>query len=265
MTVYERFEQVIAFALSLTVAVVVVIAFYQLLRQVVPLVVGGAIDPLNHTVFQALFGAIMTLLIAMEFKHSIIRAALREDNVIQVKTVILISLLALSRKFIILDPAEMGAATVAALAGVTLVLGSCTGCCAIWTSPVCGASRGSGMRRLNLQSPARPPASLLRGKEITAWIVEVLRRGRNANTWPVSRGCQRSPKAAVQETAAQRTVPGRPRNKVTAVRSQDQRLGDGGPDRNRTWPRDWNYRRNVAQWRGIVRPRIDRHYGVYQD
>ena len=41
MTVYERFEQVIAFALSLTVAVVVVIAFYQLLRQVVPLVVGG--------------------------------------------------------------------------------------------------------------------------------------------------------------------------------------------------------------------------------
>jgi uncharacterized membrane protein (DUF373 family) len=74
-------------------------------------------------VFQALFGAIMTLLIAMEFKHSIIRAALREDNVIQVKTVILISLLALSRKFIILDPAEMGAATIAALAGVTLVLG----------------------------------------------------------------------------------------------------------------------------------------------
>ena len=109
-------------ALSLTVAVVVVIAFYQLLRQVAPLVVGGAIDPLNHAVFQALFGAIMTLLIAMEFKHSIIRAALREDNVIQVKTVILISLLALSRKFIILDPAEMGAATIAALAGVTLVL-----------------------------------------------------------------------------------------------------------------------------------------------
>ena len=123
MTAYERFEQVIAFALSLTVAVVVVIAFYQLLRHVVPLVVGGAIDPLNHTVFQALFGAIMTLLIAMEFKHSIIRAALREDNVIQVKTVILISLLALSRKFIILDPAEMGAPTIAALAGVTLVLG----------------------------------------------------------------------------------------------------------------------------------------------
>lgn len=123
MTAYERFEQVIAFALSLTVAVVVVIAFYQLLRHVVPLVVGGTIDPLNHTVFQALFGAIMTLLIAMEFKHSIIRAALREDNVIQVKTVILISLLALSRKFIILDPAEMGAATIAALAGVTLVLG----------------------------------------------------------------------------------------------------------------------------------------------
>ena len=34
---------------------------------------------------------IMTLLIAMEFKHSIIRAALRQESIVQVKTVILIA------------------------------------------------------------------------------------------------------------------------------------------------------------------------------
>ncbi|VTN31772.1 Predicted membrane protein [Klebsiella pneumoniae] len=46
----------------------------------------------------------MTLLIAMEFKHSIVRVALRRDSIIQVKTVILIGLIALARKFVILDP-----------------------------------------------------------------------------------------------------------------------------------------------------------------
>ena len=79
---------------------------------------GGALDPLDYEVFQALFGMIMTLLIAMGFKHSIIRAALRRESIIQVKTVILIALLALSRKFVILD-----ITTIAALASATLVLG----------------------------------------------------------------------------------------------------------------------------------------------
>jgi len=49
-------------------------------------------------------GMIMTLPIAMEFKHSIIRAARRRNKIIQVKTIILIALIALSRKFVILYP-----------------------------------------------------------------------------------------------------------------------------------------------------------------
>ena len=65
----------------------------------------------------------MTLLIALEFKHSIIRVALRRESIVQVKTVVLISLLALSRKFIILDSKATGAETIAALALATLVLG----------------------------------------------------------------------------------------------------------------------------------------------
>ena len=65
----------------------------------------------------------MTLLIAMEFKHSIVRVALRRDSIIQVKTVILIGLIALARKFVILDP-EASPAKIAALAGATLALGA---------------------------------------------------------------------------------------------------------------------------------------------
>lgn len=66
---------------------------------------------------------VMTLLIAMEFKHSIVRVAMRHGSIVQVKTVVLIALLALSRKFVILDTAATGPAQVGALAFATLVLG----------------------------------------------------------------------------------------------------------------------------------------------
>jgi uncharacterized membrane protein (DUF373 family) len=123
MNYYERFEHVVAFILSLIIAVVIALALLQLLVRVVPVLMSGAIDPLDHEVFQGLFGMIMTLLIALEFKHSIIRAALRRESIVQVKTVVLISLLALSRKFIILDIKATAAQTIAALALATLVLG----------------------------------------------------------------------------------------------------------------------------------------------
>ena len=112
-----------AIVLSLVIAAVIALALVQLLIRIVPLVVSGAIDPLDHEVFQSLFGMIMTLLIALEFKHSIIRVALRSASIVQVKTVILISLIALGRKFVILDVQTTSAATIAALAGATLVLG----------------------------------------------------------------------------------------------------------------------------------------------
>jgi len=44
MTAYERFEQVIALALSFIVAVVIVIALIQLVIRVLPLLIGGAVD-----------------------------------------------------------------------------------------------------------------------------------------------------------------------------------------------------------------------------
>jgi uncharacterized membrane protein (DUF373 family) len=123
MNAYERFEQLIVVAVSLIIASVIVIALLQLYRRVVPLLVSGTIDPLDHEAFQSLFGAIFTVLIAMEFKHSIVRAAMRRDSVVQVRTVLLIAMLAISRKFVILDTGSTPAATIAALGIVTLVLG----------------------------------------------------------------------------------------------------------------------------------------------
>ena len=122
MTVYERFEQVVALVLSAVIAVIIVVSLFQLIAIVFTLLVLDAFNPLDHKVFQNVFGMIMTLLIAMEFKHSIVRVALRKESIIQVKTVILIAILALARKFIILDP-DVDPAKVAALAGTILALG----------------------------------------------------------------------------------------------------------------------------------------------
>ena len=122
MTVYERFEQVVALVLSAVIAVIIVVSLFQLIAIVFTLLVLDAFNPLDHKVFQNVFGMIMTLLIAMEFKHSIVRVALRKESIIQVKTVILIAILALARKLIILEP-DVDPAKVAVLAGTVLALG----------------------------------------------------------------------------------------------------------------------------------------------
>jgi uncharacterized membrane protein (DUF373 family) len=123
MSFYERFEHVVVMVLSLVIAVIIALALVQLVMRVLPMLLTGAVDPLDQEVFQALFGMVMTLLIALEFKHSIIRVAMRRDHIVQVKTVLLIALIALSRKFVVLDTKATNAATIAALSGAALVLG----------------------------------------------------------------------------------------------------------------------------------------------
>jgi uncharacterized membrane protein (DUF373 family) len=120
---YERFEQLVAFVLSVVISLIILVSLWQLIRAVVTLLVSDALNPLDHAVFQTLFGMIMTLLIAMEFKHSITRVMMRRDHIVQVKTVILIALLAIARKFIILDPVT-APAQIAALAAALVALGS---------------------------------------------------------------------------------------------------------------------------------------------
>lgn len=122
MDFYERFEQIIALILSAVISIIIVIALWKLIYEVFNMLVRGALDPLDYSVFQAVFGMIMTLLIAMEFKHSIVKAVNRRAHIIQVKTVILIAQLALARKFIILDLKNMDALHLFGLGFAVLVL-----------------------------------------------------------------------------------------------------------------------------------------------
>ena len=123
MKFYDRFEQTIAITLTGIISVIILVSVVQLIRKVFFSLILGALDPLEHNSFQAIFGMIMTVLIAMEFKHSIIQVALRRDSFVQVKTVVLIGLIAIARKFVIVDVNETEPAKLAALAGMAISLG----------------------------------------------------------------------------------------------------------------------------------------------
>jgi uncharacterized membrane protein (DUF373 family) len=66
---------------------------------------------------------IFTVIIALEFKRSILVAAERRDGIVAVKVVILLAMLAVVRKLIILDFPETPAAKLFGLAAAILALG----------------------------------------------------------------------------------------------------------------------------------------------
>jgi uncharacterized membrane protein (DUF373 family) len=123
MTYYQRFESTVAAFLSVVIALVVVIALYRLASGVLVSLVFGVLDPLDPAVFQTIFGDLLTLLIALEFNHSLQLVVTREQSLIQTKVVLLIALLALARKFILLDLDDTTPEQIIALAATALALG----------------------------------------------------------------------------------------------------------------------------------------------
>jgi uncharacterized membrane protein (DUF373 family) len=120
---YRRFEAAVAFALTVVIGAVILVAFCRLVVSVADTLVLRTLNPLEHDVFQRVFGEIMTLLIALEFNHTLQFVISGERGIIHTKMVILIALLALARKIIIVDLFAAAPAALLALAALTLALG----------------------------------------------------------------------------------------------------------------------------------------------
>jgi uncharacterized membrane protein (DUF373 family) len=123
LAAYERFEVVVALILRAVIAVIIVVALYRLIAGVVDTVLLRALNPLDHAVFQHVFGSIMTLLIALEFNHTLRYVAPGARGIIQARIVILIALLALARKVIVVELFELTPAALLGLAALSLSLG----------------------------------------------------------------------------------------------------------------------------------------------
>lgn len=91
--------------------------------SVVDTLVLQSLNPLEHGVFQTVFGEILTVLIALEFNHTLQYVITRERGIVQAKIVVLIAVLALVRKVIVTDLSAVGPASAASLAALLLALG----------------------------------------------------------------------------------------------------------------------------------------------
>jgi uncharacterized membrane protein (DUF373 family) len=124
LSLYQRFEHIVITILTALIAIVVVVAVWNLtLKIVFGLVLPGNLDPSDYAIFQAVFGMIFTVIIALEFKKSLLVIAERRENVVQLRSVVMIALLAICRKVIILDVKETDALQIFALAAAILALG----------------------------------------------------------------------------------------------------------------------------------------------
>jgi uncharacterized membrane protein (DUF373 family) len=124
LTLYQKFEHAIILTLTGLIAIVIIAAVWSLtLRILSDLILARSFDPTDHIAFQSVFGMIFTVIIALEFKRSLLLLTERAETVVQVRTVILIAILAIVRKFIILDLTATNALQLLALAAAILSLG----------------------------------------------------------------------------------------------------------------------------------------------
>lgn len=126
-TLYQRFEQGVTLILAVLISIMVLTALWELIVEIYHLVAHGVFDHVDNSTFnkafQSVFGVILTLLIALEFSHSIIHPSSRSGGIIKTRTVVLIAILAVSRQFIVFELQADSARVLAALAASLLALG----------------------------------------------------------------------------------------------------------------------------------------------
>jgi uncharacterized membrane protein (DUF373 family) len=123
LTFYQKFEHICVLILTGLIAIVIIFAIWHLALKIALAILNSTFDPTDYEVFQAVFGMIFTVIIALEFKRSLLVLAERTEGVVQVRSVLLIALLAVVRKLIILDLSHTEWQQLLALAAAILALG----------------------------------------------------------------------------------------------------------------------------------------------
>ena len=149
LTLYSKFEHAVVLVLTVLITIVAIAALWNLaVKIVLVLILADAFDPTEHAVFQAVFGMIFTVIIALEFKRSVEVAIERHESIVQVRAVVLLTMLAVLRKLIIFDITDPDATgKMLALSAAILALGG-----VYWF-----------VRQQDVRNSARPPSRRVRG------------------------------------------------------------------------------------------------------
>jgi uncharacterized membrane protein (DUF373 family) len=120
---YERFERV---ALRTVQALLALMTVYAIALVVVEVARDATLGAgfMEKAVLQDTFGSILTILILLEFNHSVQVAISHRAGVIQVRIVVLIAVLVIARKLMLLDYAAVSIETMLGFAALLLALGA---------------------------------------------------------------------------------------------------------------------------------------------
>jgi uncharacterized membrane protein (DUF373 family) len=121
-TPYEGFEQLI---LSILVFIISIIIVYSLILVIITLAddFRTGIVYMESGAMKDTFGLILTVIILVEFNHSIVLAIRQRSGAVQVRIIVLITIIVLSRKLVLLDYAATSVETLLGLGGLALSLG----------------------------------------------------------------------------------------------------------------------------------------------
>ncbi len=119
---YETFERGVAVLLTLGMTVVIGLAVWHLGTGLFDSVTGYGPD-FSYADFQNLFDRVLAALIALELTHSVRQMAAGKHGLVQVRTVVLIGVLAVVRKLILLEVETTSGAFLAGLAAAIIALG----------------------------------------------------------------------------------------------------------------------------------------------
>lgn len=119
---YVRFELIVSTVLLVFVSLIIVYSLFVLAMTLFDQFTAGA-HPVELTALKDTFGLVLSVLILIEFNHSIALAMRRRSGVLQVRVIVLISIVVIARKLILLDYTTTTLETLFGLGGLALALG----------------------------------------------------------------------------------------------------------------------------------------------
>jgi uncharacterized membrane protein (DUF373 family) len=121
-TPYEGFEQIVLGILVLVISVIIV---YSVVLVIIDLIdhFQAGITYMETGALKDTFGLILTVIILLEFNHSIVLSIRERSGAIQGRIIVLITIVVLARKLVLLDYSNASMETLLGLAGLSLSLG----------------------------------------------------------------------------------------------------------------------------------------------
>ncbi|MBM9401242.1 phosphate-starvation-inducible PsiE family protein [Gluconacetobacter azotocaptans] len=121
---FDLFEECAMLVLTFLIVIIASLSLFHVVVAVGHMLLTTGLSPTSPQVLQSVFGMFFTVLIALEFKHSIlVLPDVQPHSMVRMRSVLLIGMMATVRKFIVLDLNGVNVLEMLALSAAVLSLG----------------------------------------------------------------------------------------------------------------------------------------------